>query len=87
MKNLVAITRGLGVALVLSVFALPDQVAVAQDAGAHDAMEEVVVTGSRIRRDPLNEATAVMEIGFAPEYGVARGVAETAAWYREAQWI
>ena len=28
-----------------------------------EAIEEVVVTGSRIRRDPLNEPTAVMELG------------------------
>jgi len=63
MKSLVLIARGLAVALVLSVFALPDQVAIAQDVGDDDALEEVVVTGSRIRRDPLNEATAIMDIG------------------------
>src|SRR3989442_352848 len=27
------------------------------------------------------------ELGFCPQYPVARGVAETAAWYREARWI
>ncbi|MCZ6459786.1 MAG: TonB-dependent receptor, partial [Gammaproteobacteria bacterium] len=63
MKYLVPITRGLSVALVLSVFAMPYQEAIAQDADADDALEEVVVTGSRIRRDPLNEAAAIMEIG------------------------
>jgi iron complex outermembrane receptor protein len=63
MKYLVHIARGLSIALVLSVFAVPDQLALAQDAEAGDALEEVVVTGSRIRRDPLNEATAIMEIG------------------------
>ena len=63
MKFLLPIARGLAVALVLSVFALPDQVAIAQDVGDDDALEEVVVTGSRIRRDPLNEATAIMDIG------------------------
>ena len=63
MKSLLLIARGLGVALVLLVFALPDQVAIAQDVGDDDALEEVVVTGSRIRRDPLNEATAIMDIG------------------------
>lgn len=62
MKSLALIARGLAVALVLSVFALPDQVAIAQDVGDDDALEEVVVTGSRIRRDPLNEAAAIMEI-------------------------
>ena len=63
MKFLLPIARGLAVALVLSVFALPDQVAIAQDVGDDDALEEVVVTGSRIRRDPLSEAAAIMEIG------------------------
>jgi iron complex outermembrane receptor protein len=63
MKYLVHITRGLSIALVLSVFAVPDRLAVAQDAAADEALEEVVVTGSRIRRDPLNEATAIMDIG------------------------
>jgi iron complex outermembrane receptor protein len=63
MKYLVHITKGLSIALVLSVFAVPDQPAMAQDAGADEALEEVVVTGSRIRRDPLNEATAIMDIG------------------------
>jgi iron complex outermembrane receptor protein len=63
MKYLVHISKGLSIALVLSVFAVPDQLAVAQDAAADEALEEVVVTGSRIRRDPLNEATAIMEIG------------------------
>ncbi len=63
MKFLLPIAKGLGVALVLSVFALPDQAATAQDVGVDDTLEEVVVTGSRIRRDPLNEATAIMDIG------------------------
>ncbi len=63
MKYLVHIAKGLSIALVLSVFAVPDQVAMAQDAAADEALEEVVVTGSRIRRDPLNEATAIMDIG------------------------
>ena len=65
MKYLVNIARGLSIALVLSVFAVPDQLAMAQDAAADEALEEVVVTGSRIRRDPLNEATAIMEISSA----------------------
>src|SRR5207245_2936484 len=30
---------------------------------------------------------AMTELGFAPQYPVARGVAETAQWYREARWI
>ncbi len=30
---------------------------------------------------------AVAEFGFRPQYPAARGIAETAAWYREAQWL
>ena len=40
----------------------PAQVAQAQEASQ---VEEVVVTGSRIRRDPLNEATAITELSFS----------------------
>ena len=40
----------------------PNDAAKAQE--ADDALEEVVVTGSRIRRDPLNDATAVSELSF-----------------------
>ena len=63
MKYFVAIARGLSVALVLSVFSIYSSTAAAQDANADEAVEEVVVTGSRIRRDPLNEAAAIMDIG------------------------
>lgn len=34
--------------------------------------------------DPVR---AVREIGFDPQFPIARGVPETAAWYREAQWL
>jgi iron complex outermembrane receptor protein len=47
-------------ALVLSLAIAPADLASAQEA---EAMEEVVVTGSRIRRNPLNEPVAIMEIG------------------------
>ena len=47
-------------ALVFGLAVMPADLALAQDA---EALEEVVVTGSRIRRNPLDEATAVMEIG------------------------
>ncbi len=30
---------------------------------------------------------AMREIGFRPQFAIARGVPETAAWYREAQWL
>jgi iron complex outermembrane receptor protein len=63
MKSLVLMTRGLGVALVLSAFAVPGPVAVAQ--GVDDSVDEVIVTGSRIRKDPLNEAAAIMDIDYS----------------------
>ena len=47
-------------ALVLSLAVAPADLASAQEA---EAMEEVVVTGSRIRRNPLDEPVAIMEIG------------------------
>ncbi len=47
--------------LLAALAAAPEQ-SRAQQPGAED-LEEVVVTGSRIRRDPLNEAAAVMELG------------------------
>ena len=63
MKYQVRIARGLSVALVLSIFSISSQTAIAQDSDAGEAVEEVVVTGSRIRRDPLSEAAAIMDIG------------------------
>ena len=47
-------------ALGLTVAVMPLDLAFGQQA---ETIEEVVVTGSRIRRDPLNEPTAVMELG------------------------
>ena len=47
-------------ALVLGLAITPADLARAQQA---EEMEEVVVTGSRIRRNPLNEPVAIMEIG------------------------
>lgn len=57
------------VALAAPAFLLPAGTAgtaSAQEPTAEDeTLDEVVVTGSRIRRDPLNEAAAVMELGTA----------------------
>ena len=47
-------------ALVLSLALAPADIVRAQQA---EEMEEVVVTGSRIRRNPLDEPVAIMEIG------------------------
>ena len=49
-------------ALVFSLSLAPAESSRAQEA---DAIEEVVVTGSRIRRNPLDEPVAIMEIGAA----------------------
>ena len=49
-------------ALVLGLAIAPADLARAQQA---DEMEEVVVTGSRIRRNPLDEPVAIMEIRMA----------------------
>ncbi len=58
MKYRARVARGLGVALALSVFSFSSQTAFAQDDGA-EAVEEVVVTGSRIRQNPLDARTPV----------------------------
>ena len=60
MKYLVSLAGGLCVSLALSVTVV--QPANAQEVAADEAMEEVIVIGSRIRRDPLSEATAIMNI-------------------------
>ncbi len=59
MKTVLATVGGLAAALGLVAVTAPFETAVGQEA---EALEEVVVTGSRIRRDPLNEPTAIMEI-------------------------
>jgi iron complex outermembrane receptor protein len=51
---------GAASALVLSLAVAPADIALAQEA---DELEEVIVTGSRIRRNPLDEPVAIMEIG------------------------
>ncbi len=54
----------IGATAVLLALGMGPEQAGAQEPGAQE-LEEVVVTGSRIRRDPLNEAAAVMELGTA----------------------
>lgn len=49
----------------VAALVIPDDPVSAQQPTATEELEEVVVTGSRIRRDPLNEAAAVMELGTA----------------------
>ncbi len=46
-------------ALVIELAATPSQLALAQQ---EEAVEEVIVTGSRIRRNPLDEPVAIMDI-------------------------
>ena len=60
MKTFLSVATGLSVALGLTLTIAPFEVAKGQQS---EEIEEVVVTGSRIRRDPLNEPTAIMEIG------------------------
>ncbi|MGI9233664.1 MAG: TonB-dependent receptor plug domain-containing protein, partial [Woeseiaceae bacterium] len=59
MKTPIALA-GVASALVLSLAVAPTDIAEAQEA---DELEEVIVTGSRIRRNPLDEPVAIMEIG------------------------
>ena len=51
---------GSALALGVALLAVPSQDARGQEQA--EAVEEVVVTGSRIRRDPLNEATPITQI-------------------------
>ncbi len=53
------IAGAVSTALVIGLAVMPAQLVFAQEA---DALEEVVVTGSRIRRNPLDEPVAIMEI-------------------------
>jgi len=50
---------GATTALVLGLAVMPANMALAQQA---DEIEEVIVTGSRIRRNPLDEAVAIMDV-------------------------
>ena len=60
MKYLVSLAGGLCVSLALSITVV--QPANAQDAAADETVEEVIVTGSRIRKDPLEEASPILQI-------------------------
>ena len=64
MKPFLSQTAGTAAAIaVVFTFSAPLQPAGAQEpAAADETLEEVVVTGSRIRRNPLNEAAAVMDV-------------------------
>lgn len=67
--------------------------------GAVSAELAAMVTGNAaiLNRDRVREMTqrrwvcdsarAQVELGFEPAWDINRGVAETAAWYEEAQWI
>jgi iron complex outermembrane recepter protein len=63
MKLFFSTTAGTAAIAVVFTFTAPLERAGAQEpAAADETLEEVVVTGSRIRRNPLNEAAAVMDI-------------------------
>jgi len=63
MKKIMNVFGATAMTLTLGLLALPAQVSLAQDTDADEMMEEIVTTGSRIRRDPLNEAAAITQIG------------------------
>jgi len=65
MKHQNYIAGGLSGALALFLFLLSPQTAFAQDDDA-ETLEEVVVTGSRIRQNPLDAQTPV-QIGRPPK--------------------
>jgi len=60
MKSLLSPARATFSALALTLLAAPIPEAAAQ---TEASVEEIVVTGSRIRRNPLDEPVAIMEIG------------------------
>src|SRR5438093_1276154 len=67
-------------------------VAVAAEACARLRHAAAILNRERLRelvqeRWVCDPSRAMTELGFAPQYPVARGVAETAQWYREARWI
>jgi len=59
MKKYKGIAGAVSVALVVGLAITPAKLTFAQDA---DELEEVIVTGSRIRRNPLDEPVAIMDI-------------------------
>jgi iron complex outermembrane receptor protein len=59
MKKIIKTFGATAIALVFGLSALPAEVSLAQEAAE---IEEVVVTGSRIRRNPLDEAVAIMDL-------------------------
>ncbi len=63
MKSLITPARATFSALALTLLAAPIPEAAAQTDEA--SVEEIVVTGSRIRRNPLDQPVAIMEIGAA----------------------
>ena len=65
MKSLITPARATLSALALTLLAAPIPEASAQTEPSAEAVEEIVVTGSRIRRNPLDEPVAIMEIGAA----------------------
>ena len=67
-------------------------VAVAAEACAALRGQAAVLNRGRVRemtqqRWVCDATRAMREVGFAPQVPIARGVPETAAWYREAQWL
>ena len=63
MKRRIIVAAAVATSLALELLALPSLTAYAQD--DDELIEEVITTGSRIRRDPLDEPVAIMDIGVS----------------------
>ena len=62
MKNFIPRAGMLCASLALAFSTVPIQSVSAQEAPESESVEEVIVTGSRIRRNPLEEAAPILEI-------------------------
>lgn len=65
MNHAVPTAAGALAAVALLLSSTPYHTAAAQQTTEAEPLEEVIVTGSRIRRDPLNESAAVLDINSA----------------------
>lgn len=72
--------------------AVAQLIAVGAEVGARAARTAAILNRDRVRemtqrRWVCDGSRAEAELGFRPEWDIQRGVAATAAWYLEAQWI
>jgi len=67
-------------------------IALAAEAGAALRGRAAILNRERVRdltqpRWVCDPTRAITDLGFRPAYAAERGMSETAAWYREAQWL